>query len=145
MSAIDIAAGIVRQFEGCRLTTYPDVGRGVLTIGWGHTGKDVVDGLVWTQAQADQALITDLQNAAIAAHSLLKIKQNDKLTGALIALCFNVPVSDLRTSQLIAAVNAGNWSDAVREWIRWDHAASKENKGLLRRRLIEAATYLEGV
>lgn len=144
MSAIDIAAGLVRQFEGCKLTAYRDVGRGVLTIGWGHTGPDVHEGLIWTQAQADATLIQDLQNAAIAAHSIIKTKLSDKQTGAIITLCFNVPVSDLKTSHLMDAVNDGDWSEAVHQWIGWDHANHVELKGLLRRRLIEAATYLEG-
>lgn len=143
MSAIDIAAGLVRQFEGCKLTAYRD-GGGVWTIGWGHTGPDVHEGLIWTQAQADAALVTDLQTAAIAAHSLLKTPLTDKQLGALISLCFNVPVSDLRTSLLIPAINDGRWADAVRQWVRWDHDNGKEVKGLLRRRLVEASTYLEG-
>lgn len=144
MSAIDLAAGLVRQFEGCQLQAYHDVGRGVMTIGWGHTGRVVHEGLIWTQAQADAALVNDLQNAAIAAHSILKIKATDRQLGALISLCFNVPVSDLKTSLLISAFNDGRWSDAVHQWIRWDHSNHEEEKGLLRRRLIEAALYLEG-
>lgn len=144
MTAISIAAGLVRQFEGCQLQAYHDVGRGVMTIGWGHTGKDVHEGLIWTQAQADAALVTDLQDAAIAAHGIVKTKATDRQLGALISLCFNVPASDLATSDLLASFNKGDWASAVRQWIRWDHANHEEKKGLLRRRLIEAATYLEG-
>ena len=56
------AAGIslIKKFEGCRLTTYTDAA-GVLTIGYGHTGKDVVPGLAITQMMADTLLATDLE------------------------------------------------------------------------------------
>lgn len=56
------AAGLslIKSFEGCRLTTYTDVA-GVLTIGYGHTGKDVVPGLTITQMMADALLATDLE------------------------------------------------------------------------------------
>ena len=45
--------------EGCRLAAYQDT-LGVWTIGWGHTGPEIVKGLVWTQSQADAQLEADL-------------------------------------------------------------------------------------
>ncbi len=57
------AEDLVKEFEGCKLTAYRDIG-GVLTVGYGHVGKDVSEGLVWTQEQADEALAHDL----LAAH-----------------------------------------------------------------------------
>lgn len=56
------AAGIslIKKFEGCKLSAYVDVA-GVLTIGYGHTGKDVVPGLTITQMMADALLVTDLE------------------------------------------------------------------------------------
>ena len=51
---------LIKLFEGCRLTAYTDAA-GVLTIGYGHTGKDVVPGLTITQMMADALLVTDLE------------------------------------------------------------------------------------
>ncbi len=45
--------------EELRLIAYRDSG-GVWTIGWGHTGPEVHEGLVWTRAQAEAALKKDL-------------------------------------------------------------------------------------
>lgn len=142
MSAIDLAAKIVRQFEGCKLTAYQD-GGGVWTVGYGHTAG-AREGLVWTQDQAESALTTDLQNAAMGLFGLIKAKLSDKQMAALISLAFNVGANALKGSTLINAVNDGRWADAVRQFIAWDHDNGKEVKGLLRRRLVEATTYLEG-
>jgi len=142
MSAIDLAAGLVRQSEGCKLTAYRD-GGGVWTIGYGHTAE-AKEGLVWTQEQAERALTTDLQNAAMGLFSLIKAKLTDKQMAALISLAFNVGPSALKGSTLINAVNDGRWADVVRQFIAWDHDGGREVKGLLHRRLTEAATYLEG-
>jgi GH24 family phage-related lysozyme (muramidase) len=56
------AAGValMKSFEKCRLTAYLDSGK-VWTIGWGHTGPEVVAGLVWSQLQADAQFLIDLR------------------------------------------------------------------------------------
>ena len=54
---------LLKQFEGCNLTAYQDQ-RGVWTIGYGHTGPEVKEGLVSTQAQADAQLAADVATRA---------------------------------------------------------------------------------
>lgn len=61
MSAIAMATELIKRFEGCRLTAYPDPGTGgrPYTVGWGNTyinGQSVIPGQVITQQQADAAL-----------------------------------------------------------------------------------------
>lgn len=143
MSAIDIAAGLVRAFEGCKLTAYKD-GGGVWTLGWGHTGPDAIQGAVWTQERADAVLTADLQDAAMGVFPLIKAKLSEKQTAALISLAFNVGPNALKGSKLIASVNAADHIEAAHQFIAWDHDNGREVKGLLRRRLVEASTYLEG-
>ena len=53
---------MTKSEEGLRLTAYKDSG-GVWTIGWGHTGPDVHEGLVWTREQAEEAFQRDIGNA----------------------------------------------------------------------------------
>lgn len=50
---------LIKQFEGCRLTAYK-CPAGVLTIGYGHTGKDVHYSDVITQEEAEKLLKKDL-------------------------------------------------------------------------------------
>jgi len=47
---------LVQHFESCELEAYWDPTGKVWTCGWGTTGKDVIQGTVWTQAQADAHL-----------------------------------------------------------------------------------------
>ena len=59
---------LLKTWEGCRLSAYPDPASGGApwTIGYGHTGPDVVPGLTITQQQADALLQKDVADAANA-------------------------------------------------------------------------------
>ena len=133
MNAIDLA----KQFEGCRLDAYQDIA-GVWTIGYGHTGKDVYQGLVWTQEQADDALQHDLNTAA----ALLAMYSPGLTDGPLVALTdfvFNLGIGNYRTSTLCKCVTVQDWDGAKAQIVTWDHSSGKVIPGLLRRREAEAA------
>lgn len=53
----------LKRDEGLRLAAYPDpITHGEpWTIGYGHCGPEVHPGLVWTQADADAALLADIE------------------------------------------------------------------------------------
>ena len=61
----------LKRDEGLRLEAYPDPisGGHPWTIGYGHTGPEVKPGLRWTEAQAEAALIRDIEehNAQLLA------------------------------------------------------------------------------
>lgn len=61
----------LKRDEGLRLNAYPDPlsGGPPWTIGYGHTGPEVHKGLTWTQAQAEAALLADVEahNAHLTA------------------------------------------------------------------------------
>jgi lysozyme len=130
------ASDLIKSFERCRLTAYRDIA-GVLTIGWGHTGKDVYEGLVWTQQQADEALVHD----EIAADALLSIYSPGLTGGTLDALTdfvFNFGIGHYRTSTLCQLVNAKNWPAVKTELLKWSHSNGQVIAGLERRRKAEA-------
>ena len=143
MSALSLAAALVRAHEGCRLTAYPD-GKGVWTIGWGHTGADVHEDLIWTQGEADAQLDADLANAVQAVTRLKRRLLSDSQMAALISFVFNLGEGTLATSTLLALVNDCRFIDAAKEFLRFDHIGAAESKGLLLRRLDEAALFLRG-
>ena len=58
-TGLQLGTALVASFEGCRLIAYKDPG-GVWTIGIGHTGPDVVEGLVITQEQSDALFAKDI-------------------------------------------------------------------------------------
>lgn len=55
MNVAMLAAALIRVFEGVRLTAYQDTG-GVWTIGFGHTGPEVVSGYTISYDQAVEQL-----------------------------------------------------------------------------------------
>lgn len=132
------AADLCRQFEGCRLTAYQDA-VGVWTIGWGHTGPEVVHGLVWTQQQADAALDEDVAKAAYAVRRLCPtLAVGSPRYEAIVDWTYNLGAGALEHSTLRVYIGTGQWSLVPNEIRRWCHAGGKVLPGLVRRRNAEA-------
>ena len=144
MTAINVAAELIKDFEGCRLKAYPDPGSGgdPWTIGWGATGPGIRKGVVWTQAQADGRLAADLIGyAAGVTKALGGAPANDNQRGAMISMAYNVGISALASSTLMKKHKAGDYNGAALEFGRWNKASGKVLAGLTRRRAAEAAVY----
>ena len=134
------AAGLdlLKRFEGCRLEAYPDPGSGGApwTIGYGHTGAEVVPGLVITQAQAEAWLRADLAHSQRALETLLEdVLLNQGQWEALLSFCFNVGAGALGRSTLRRRLLAGEPAARVirEELPRWIHPLP----GLIERRAAE--------
>lgn len=81
---------LIKQFEGCRLTAYR-CPAGVLTIGYGHTGSDVKEGMTITQKKAETLLKKDL--AKFEKHVLTynkKYNWNQNQFDAMVSFAYNV-------------------------------------------------------
>jgi lysozyme len=127
---------LTKSFESCRLTTYRDI-KGVLTIGFGHTGPEVVEGLTWTQNQADSQLVLDLTRAEHAVNTLVTVPMTQGVFDSLVDFCYNCGIGAFSGSTMLKLLNAGQNDDAANEFEKWDHASGKVVAGLLRRRLAE--------
>lgn len=133
---------LVKASEGCQLRTYLDA-VGVPTIGWGHTGKEVKEGLQWTLAQAEAQLAADLQIACEHMLVLVKVSLTQGQCDALTDFTFNMGAGNLKTSSLLRQLNAGNY-DAVPQCLYrvdedggqhgWIYAGGKILPGLVTRR-----------
>lgn len=138
------ARTIIKEFEGCRLKAYR-CPAGVWTVGWGHTGLDVRDGVTVTQSQADTLLDQDITFFAEGIHRLLR--GSDKLGGnqqaALISWAFNVGLAAVETSMLRRRIMAGESYVTVipQELPRWNKAEDIVMVGLVRRRAAEVALF----
>jgi len=128
---------LTKQFEGCKLTAYQDQ-VGVWTIGYGHTGTDVKEGLTIIDDQADALLRADVAHAERNVNSQVmgvgRLSQNQ--FDALVDFEFNT--GGLSGSTLLKKLNAGDDEGAAKEFLRWDHAGGKVVKGLTKRRQAEA-------
>lgn len=127
---------LTEGFESCRLTAYRDI-KGVLTIGYGHTGLEVVAGLVWTQNQADTALVCDTQHAVNTVNRLVNVELSQTAFDALVDFVFNVGSGNFAGSTMLKLINSGNLDAAAEEFDKWDHASGQVVAGLLRRRKAE--------
>lgn len=127
---------LTKQFEGLVLTSYQDQG-GVWTIGYGHTGPSVHGGMKITEDQAEQLLESDLAGAVAAVNRAVKVDISQSQFDALVDFVFNLGAASLLTSTLLRDVNAGNFSDAAPEFLKWDHCKGVVVNGLLRRRQAE--------
>ena len=136
---------LIKQVEGCRLNAYPDpaTGGAPWTIGYGHTGNDVRPGMVWTQVQADSALISDLAQCERAISRLVKVTLTQNQFDAIVSFVFNVCSGNLQSSTLLRKLNSGDYRGAAEEFPRWNKAAGKVMAGLTKRRAAERELFLK--
>jgi lysozyme len=130
---------LTEQFEGVRLTAYPDV-RGVWTIGYGHTAG-VTPGLTCTQAQAEAWLSADVAWAVSVVNRDVHVPLTQGEFDALVDFVFNAGAGNFEHSTLLKLINKDDLTDAVREFDKWDEAGGKVVAGLLRRRMAESAEF----
>lgn len=139
-----IAVDFIKQHEGCKLTAYQDSGR-IWTCGWGATGPDIVAGTVWTQQQADDRLASDLAKTEVSVIKLLNKTLSQQSLAALDSFVYNLGSGALASSHLLMCVNSGDYLGAAKAFIVWSHVGQTEVRGLLIRRLEEAALFLRGI
>jgi len=138
---------LTEQFEGCKLTAYPDPATGgdPWTIGYGHTGADVHPGLTITQEQAETLLLKDIQKAAADVNAKVTKDITQPEFDALVDFTFNCGAGNFNNSTLLKKINAGDFDGAAHEFEKWDMAAGKHMAGLLRRRHAEAQEFISGI
>lgn len=126
-------------FEGLRLESYRDP-RGVITIGFGHTGNDVHELQTCTQEEADAWLARDIDWAVKEVKRMVKVPLNQNQFDSLVDFVFNEGSGNFERSGLLRAVNAQH-ADASREFLPWNEAGGKVLPGLVRRRKAEAELF----
>lgn len=133
------AAGldIIKQCEGCRLDAYQDVG-GVWTIGFGHTGNDVSEGMTITQEQADAFLQNDLVDTENAVSDVVTYPGlTDNQFSALVSLVYNIGIGNFERSTLLSLLNGGYPKMAATHILLWNKVNGQESDGLMHRRRLE--------
>lgn len=138
---------LTEMFEdsaGPALNAYWDPTGNVWTIGYGHTGPEVKEGLVWTTQQCIAALAADVSWASVAVNHLVTRDISQSQFDALVDFVFNEGVGSFAKSTLLEYVNEGNLQGAEAEFGKWVYSGGKVLGGLTRRRAAEAALFLQG-
>lgn len=140
------AAGLalIKRFEGCELTAYPDPGTGgdPWTIGYGHTGSDVHPGLTISQARADELLQNDLQKFEQGVNNMISRALTPNQFAALVSFAYNVGLGALQSSTLLRLLNAGDVNGAANQFGEWVNGANGPLPGLVTRRAAEKQLFL---
>lgn len=141
---------LVQEFEGYekklrdgtdRVMTYIDPVN-IPTIGFGHTGSDVVLGKIITRAEAEALLRKDLEKAEAAVSSLVKVTLNDNQFSALVSFVFNVGAGAFKQSTMLKLLNDSKYKAAADQFSRWVMGAGSPLPGLVRRRKAERELFL---
>jgi lysozyme len=132
---------LIEGFESLKLTAYQD-SKGVWTIGYGHTGPDVYEGLTITEDQADALQQEDLNTAETCVNNDVTVDLQQCQFDALVSFTFNVGSGNEEHSTLLSLLNSGDYADAANQFTRWDQSGGQVVPGLLRRRKAEQAMFL---
>ncbi len=142
MEASEMLIEKLKEFEGLRTMAYRDAA-GVLTIGYGHTGKDVREGDRITPYWAEQLLLLDLKDHEAAVRRL-KVARTQGQFDALVSFAFNIGIGRLHRSTLLRVVRSGgSKAEITREFKRWVYCGGRRLPGLVKRREWEARRFFE--
>lgn len=135
---------LIKGYEKLKLVAYLPTPEDKWTIGWGHTGLEVVEGLVWSLDQAEAAFIRDTGGSVLQVIRSTDVLLSQEQFDALVAFTFNIGVTAEGHSTLIAFVNQRKWMAAAAEFPKWNKQAGQVLAGLVARRAAERALFLEG-
>lgn len=142
------ALSLIKKFEGCKLTAYPDPGTGgkPWTIGFGSTtdvqGRPINPGTVWTQVQADTRLATQVMEFAAGVDKALAGSPVTPMQkAALTSLSYNIGIGAFTSSTLLKKHRSVDYDGAAAQFLVWVKAGGKTMQGLVNRRNAEARIY----
>lgn len=136
---------LIEDFEKLRLVAFKPTPDDVWTIGWGHTGNDVYEGLVWTREKADSQFDVDIAKYVNQVIRSTDVELTQNQFDALVSFTYNEGVTAEGHSTLLQYVNQRRWLDAANEFPKWNKQKGKVLDGLTRRRATERELFLEGL
>ena len=140
MNISERGLNLIKSYEGCRLTAYKCPAN-KWTIGWGHT-NGVYQGMVITQAQADQFLFKDVQRFVNAVNQYqVRFNFNQNQFDALTSFAYNCG-----EGSLAAVMSCCNTKKEIAEECKLYNKSSDGQilNGLVRRREEEYQLFMSG-
>jgi len=112
----EMEKGELKLDEGLRLTTYKD-SVGVKTIGYGHTGREAVEGRTITLQEAEDLFETDFEEAVTDAQNAVPffMALDGPRKGALVNMAFQLGATKLSGFHgTLAAMDEQDWNGAAK-------------------------------
>ncbi len=141
MNVSENGLNLIKTFEGCRLTAYK-CPAGVWTIGYGHTGADVKQGLKISRERADSLLKQDVLVHSNNVSRLVKVPLTQNQFDALVSFEYNVGYANFSKSTMLRLLNQRQYLAAANQFDRWIYANRKVLSGLVKRRKAEKTLFL---
>lgn len=147
---------LTEGFEGKRNLAYDDARPnyvlkagdtlvGILTIAYGHTGKDVFIGQTVTDAEAETLLAHDVETAENFVKRVVNAALTRNEFDACVDFTFNCGVGSFLKSSMLRFINQGLFQQAADAFLLWDKVAGKVNNGIHRRRVAERSLFESGI
>ncbi len=133
---------LIKNFEGLSLKAYK-CPAGVLTIGYGHTGKDVFKEQKITEKEAENLLIKDLIIHANNVNNLINVPLTQNQFDAIISFEYNIGINAFKNSTLLKLLNKKRYLEASNEFDKWIYCNKMKSKGLINRRKKEKELFLK--
>lgn len=135
----------IKEFEGCKLQAYQDMG-GTWTIGYGHT-YGVRRGDRISQQYADEMLQVDIENVERQLLALRDAETGKWTKGqwdAVVCFVFNVGIGRYRKSTLRKAIMQKMPASKIEmHWRSWSFVNGEKMRGLEKRRNWELERFFE--
>lgn len=146
----DAGARLIKKWEGCarrladgRYAAYRDPGSldgKPWTIGWGSTGADVFEGVIFDQEECDRRFDVDILRYVEAVDDFLgSAPTTQNQFDALVSFHYNT--GQIRKATLGKLHRQGRFGEAKAEFAKWIFNDGKPMTGLRNRRAEEAALY----
>lgn len=147
---------LIKRFEGCKLTAYPDPASGSepWTIGWGSTkninGMPFRQGDKITQAQADTLLEDSLRQIYLPALSKIPYfsEMSPEQVGALLSFAYNLGANFYGAegfTTISRHLRNKDWDSVPDALLLYRNPGSNVEEGLKRRRVAEGALWSKGL
>ena len=136
---------VLKHYEGCELTAYPDpaTGGAPITIGYGCTGPDIHIGMKITRDDANSRLAKKLSvEFEPGVFTVLSKPITQGQFDACVCLAYNIGMANFKSSTLVRKFNANDMQAAADQFPRWNRANNQKMLGLSRRRAAERALFM---
>ena len=142
MKTSQAGINLIKSFEGLALKAAP-CPAGIPTVGYGHTGPEVYNGLRITAEFAEDLLRQDLGRFERGVERLIAgVPTTQSAFDSFVSLAFNIGLGGFQRSSVLRHHRAGNKLRAAASFALWNKAGGRVLSGLTRRRLAEAKMYL---
>ena len=132
---------LIKWFEGLSLKAYKCPAN-VWTIGYGHTGFDVSEGMLISTERAEELLKQDLEKFENIVNRGLKVEVTENQFSALVSLCYNIGGGAFLKSTALRKVNLLDFDGAVEGIKMWNKAGGRILAGLVNRRNAECILFV---